>query len=387
MRFNLIAIFLPLLLMAGIMAKAQQPTINVVTTAVPFLRIGPDARAGGLADNGLTTSPDANNMYWNLAKAAFATNKGAFGLNYTPWLKDIGVDDVYLIGASGYYKLDEESAISGGFRFFNLGDIQFTDFFGNPLSTGKPTELCVDLGYSRKLSEKWGIGAALRYINSNLARGLPSSSGVVYQAGNTLAGDLSFYYDGTNEIGKGFKFGAALTNLGGKVSYTNIESEKEYIPANLGVGVGYNLSFEEQHKLMFAVDFNKLLVPTPPVITGDSATDAQNLFDYRNQGVVESWVSSFGDAPGGFSEELQEITFSLATEYSYQDKFFVRAGYYYEHPNKGNRKYATAGVGLNINETFVIDFSYLIPSGSGTNRNPLSNTLRFGLTFNFPNPQ
>ncbi len=384
MRFNLIAIFLPVSLLAGMMAKAQQPSINVVTTAVPFLRIGPDARAGGLADNGLTTAPDANNMFWNLAKAAFATNKGAVGLNYTPWLKDIGVNDVYLLGASGYYKLDEESAISGGFRYFNLGDIQFTDFYGNPLSTGKPTELGLDFGYSRKLSEKWGIGAALRYINSNLARGLPSQSGVDYKAGNTLAGDLSFYYDGTNDAGKGLKFGAALTNLGGKVSYTNIETEKEYIPANLGVGVGYNLSFEDQHKLMFAIDFNKLLVPTPPVITGDSATDANNLFNYRNQGVVESWISSFSDAPGGFSEEMQEINFSLATEYSYQDMFFVRAGYYYEHPNKGNRKYATAGVGLKINQGFVFDFSYLIPSGSGTNRNPLSNTLRFGVSFLFP---
>ena len=387
MRLNLVAIFLPICIMAAMMAKAQQPTINVVTTAVPFLRIGPDARAGGLADNGLTTAPDANNMYWNLAKAAFATNKGAFGLNYTPWLKDIGVDDVYLIGASGYYKLDEESALSGGFRYFNLGEIQFTDYYGNPLSTGKPTEMGIDIGYSRKLSEKWGIGAALRYINSNLARGLPSQSGVDYQAGNTLAGDLSFYYDGTNETGKGLKFGAALTNLGGKVSYTNIETEKEYIPANLGVGVGYNFSFEDQHKLMFAIDFNKLMVPTPPVITGEGATDAQNLFDYRNQGVVESWISSFSDAPGGFSEELQEINFSLAAEYGYRDMFFVRAGYYYEHPNKGNRKYATAGVGLKINETFVIDFSYLIPSGSGTNRNPLSNTLRFGLTFQFPNAE
>jgi|688.fasta_scaffold57975_3 hypothetical protein len=384
MRLALIAILVPVSLLFSGLAVSQSQSINVVTTAVPFLRIGPDARAGGLADNGLTTTPDANNMFWNLAKTPFSTQKGAIGLNYTPWLKDIGVNDVYMIAASGYYKLDEESAISGGFRFFNLGDIQFTDFFGNPLSTGKPTEMAIDFGYSRKLSERWGIGAALRYINSNLARGLPSQSGVDYKAGNTLAGDLSFYFDGTNEIGKGFKFGLALTNLGGKVSYTNIETEKEYIPANLGLGFSYNTVIDDQMRLMLALDVNKLMVPTPPVITGDSATDANALFDYRNQGVVESWFSSFGDAPGGFSEELQEFTFSLAGEFAYQEKFFVRAGYYYENPNKGNRKYATAGFGLRINESLGLDFSYLIPSGSGTNRNPLSNTLRFGLSFDFP---
>lgn len=362
--------------------QSSSSSINVVTTAVPFLRIGPDARAGGMGDMGLTTSPDANTMFWNLAKTPFSTKKGALGLNYTPWLKDIGVGDVFLAALSGYYKIDEQSAFSGGFRYFDLGEIQFTDFFGNPLSTGKPTEMGIDIGYSRKLSERWGVGAALRYINSNLARGLPSSSGVDYKAGNTLAGDLSFYYDGTLDAGKGLKFGAALTNLGGKVSYTNIETEKEYIPANLGVGVSYTAAFDEQNKLQIGVDFNKLLVPTPPVLTGDSATDADALFEYRNQGVVESWITSFSDAPGGFSEELQEITMSFGAEYGYQEQFFVRAGYYYEHPNKGNRKYATAGFGLRLN-TFNIDFSYLIPSGSGTNRNPLSNTLRFGLTWEF----
>jgi hypothetical protein len=383
MRINRIIAYLPVVLLSFHLVQAQQPSINVVTTAVPFLRIGPDARAGGLADNGLTTSPDPNSLFWNLAKTPFSTQKGGIALNYSPWLRDIGVNDVYLIGAGGFLKLDEESAISGGFRFFDLGDIVFTDFLGNPLSTGKPTELSLDFGYSRKLSEKWGIGATIRYINSNLARGLPASSGVDYKAGNTVAGDISLYHDGTNEDGKGFKFGLALTNLGGKISYTNIETEREYIPANFGVGFGYNFVFEQDHRLMLALDLNKLMVPTPPVITGDTTVDNMNLFNYRNQGVVRSWISSFGDAPGGFSEELQEITFSLAAEYSYQERFYVRTGYYYEHPNKGNRKFATAGIGLKVNDTWGIDFSYLIPSGTGTNRNPLSNTVRFGLFFNF----
>jgi hypothetical protein len=382
MRLNLIAFMAPVFLLSAGLVKAQttQP-INIVTTAVPFLRIGPDARAGGLADNGLTTSPDAYNMFWNLAKTPFSDKKGAFGLNYTPWLRDIGVGDVKLIAASGYYKLDEESAISASVRFFDLGKIQFTDFTGNPLSTGSPTELGIDFGYSRKLSDRWGVGAALRYINSNLTRGLPSQGGVDYKAGTTIAGDLSLFYDGTNEIGKGWKFGAAFSNLGGKISYTNVETERDYIPANMGLGVSYNAAFDEQNRLMIALDVNKLLVPTPPVITGNDSVDAQALFNYRNQGVVRSWISSFSDAPGGFSEELKEFTLSIAAEYGYQEQFFVRAGYYYEHPTKGNRKYATAGFGLRINETWGIDFSYLIPSGSGTNRNPLSNTLRFGISW------
>lgn len=384
MKINRIVFLLPVVLLSFQFVLAQQPQpINVVTTAVPFLRIGPDARAGGLADNALTTSPDANSMFWNIAKTPFSTKKGGVALNYTPWLKDIGVNDVYLIGAAGYYKLDEESAISGGFRFFNLGDIQFTDFFGNPLSTGRPTELSLDFGYSRKISQTWSVGAAVRYINSNLARGLPANSGVDYRAGTTFAGDLTLYHDGTDENGKGFKFGLALTNLGGKISYTNIEADREYLPANFGVGFGYNFVFEGDHRLMLAADFNKLMVPTPPLLTGNDSLDQINLNNWRNQGVVRSWVSSFGDAPGGFSEELKEVNFSLAAEYGYQERFFLRTGYYYEHPTKGNRQYFAAGLGLVVSDTWGIDFSYLVPSGSGTNRNPLSNTLRFGIFWNF----
>lgn len=384
MKINWFGFLFSVALFSGIAVHAQQPSINVVTTAVPFLRIGPDARAGGLGDNGITTSPDAYSMFWNLAKTPFSQNQGAFGFNYSPWLRDIGVNDVYLIGASGYYKLDEESAISGGFRFFNLGDIQFTDASGNNLGTGKPTELGLDIGYSRKLSDRWGVGAALRYINSNLARGLPAQSGVDYRAGNTLAGDISFFFDGTDEYGQGLRAGLSLSNLGGKVSYTNIETEQEYIPANFGLGVGYNFVFEEQHRLMFALDINKLMVPTPPVPSGDPDVDDANLAEYRSYGVVQSWIKSWGDAPGGFSEELKEFTLSFGAEYAYQEKFFVRGGYYYEHPTKGNRKYATAGFGLRLWDKAMLDFSYLIPSGTGTNRNPLSNTLRFGITFDFP---
>lgn len=374
------SMFALITLLASQTAFGQAGSINVVTSAVPFLRISPDARAGGMGDLGLATAPDANTMFWNLAKTPFNEGRGGLSVTYTPWLKDIGVGDVFLASLSGYYKIDEQSAFSGGFRFFSLGDIQFTNFSGDPLSTGKPTEMGIDLGYSRKLNEKWGIGAALRYINSNLARGLPANSGVDYRAGNTVAGDISVFYNGVDDEGQGIRFGAAMSNLGGKIGYTNNTTERDYIPANLGIGASYTAAFDEQTKLMFGVDLNKLLVPTPPRVTGDPDLDEQALFNYRNKGVVSSWFSSFGDAPGGFREEMQEVTISAGAEFIYQDQFFVRAGYFFENPNKGNRKFATAGFGIKYN-TFKLDFSYLVPSGSGTNRNPLSNTLRFALTF------
>ncbi len=366
-----------LLTMAASYAQ-NSGTINVVTTAVPFLRIAPDSRSGGMGDLGVATAPDANSTFWNGAKTVFNEERGGISLTYTPWLRDLGLNDVFLAALAGYYKINEQSAISGSMRFFDLGEIQFTDFNGNPLSTGRPTEIGLDVGYSLKMNDRWSAGAALRYINSNLARGYSSSSGVTYKAASTVAGDVTLFYNGVDEVGKGLRFGFALTNLGGKVSYTSNAQEQDYIPANMGIGVSYTAAFDDMNKLMFGLDINKLLVPTPPIFTGDSATDAQNLFEYRNKGVVQSWFSSFGDS----DNELQEFMFSLGTEYSYQDKFFVRAGYFYENPNKGNRKYATAGIGLRFN-TLGLDLSYLIPSGNGTNRNPLSNTVRFSLLFNF----
>ncbi|MCU0334839.1 MAG: type IX secretion system outer membrane channel protein PorV [Chitinophagaceae bacterium] len=369
------------MLAAGMAAQAQQTgQINVVTSAVPFLRISPDARAGGMGDLGIATSPDANSTFWNGAKTPFLKNRGGLAVTYTPWLKDIGVNDVFLAAMAGYYKLDEESAITGSLRFFNLGDIQFTDFSGNPLSTGKPTELGIDVGYSRKLTDRWSVGASLRYINSNLARGFASNSGVVYQAGSTVAGDLSVFYDGTDEIGAGWRFGAAMTNLGGKIGYTNNAQERDYIPANLGLGASYTMAFDETMSLMIGLDVNKLLVPTPPVATGDSAFDANALISYRSKSVVSSWFSSFGDAPGGFGEEMRELQMSLGAEFNYADQFFVRGGYFYEDRTKGNRKFLSVGVGLKFN-AMGLNFSYLVPSGTGTNRNPLSNTLRFSLNF------
>ncbi len=354
-------------------SNAQTTPINVVTTAVPFLRITPDARSGGMGDAGIATSPDANSGFSNLAKTPFNTYKWSFGANYVPWLRDLSVNDVYLASLAGFYKIDDVQAISGSLRYFSLGNIQFTDNLGNDLQTYRPREFAVDMGYSRKLSKKNSLAIALRYINSNLASGIVGSTS--YKAGSSVAGDLHFFHSGAKENGEGFNYGVTLSNLGSKISYTSDATQKDFIPANFGIGCAYTKVFDEANKITFALDLHKLLVPTPPAV-GDSV----GLAKYRSEGVVNSWFKSFGDAPGGGSEEIKEINASIGAEYWYNNQFAFRAGYFYENPAKGNRKYFTVGAGLKYN-MFQLNFAYLFPSGNGVNRNPLSNTWRFGLIF------
>ena len=351
--------------------QAQSDPINVVTSAVPFLRISPDARAGGMGDVGIATAADANSGFWNLAKTPFAKDKMTIAASYTPWLSDLKLNDVYLASLAGYYQLDETQALSASLRYFSLGSIQFTDFSGNALQSFRPREFAFDAGYSRKLSNKIGLGVALRYISSDLAGG--SVNGVTYKKGTAVAGDVHFFYKGTNASGNGFDWGATLTNLGSKISYTSDASQKDYIPANFGIGCAYNKTFDADSKITFALDINKLMVPTPP-----SATDSASLVDYRSKGVVSSWFSSFGDAG---KDELKEATLAVGSEYWYKDQFAFRAGYFYENKIKGDRRYFTLGAGLKYNMV-GLNFSYLLPSGSGVNRNPLSNTLRFSLVYN-----
>jgi|JI10StandDraft_1071094.scaffolds.fasta_scaffold174989_2 hypothetical protein len=346
---------------------------SVVTTAVPFLRISPDARAGGMGDVGIATNPDQYSQFWNIAKTPFSSNKAGVGATYTPWLNDLGLNDVYLMSLAGYYKLDDMQALSASFRYFSLGNIQFTDALGNALNTFRPREFAVDLGYSRKLSKKTSLGISLRYISSDLAGG--TVNGINYKKGSSVAGDLHLFHNGQKENGQGFSWGLTLSNLGSKISYTSDATQKDYIPANLGLGGAYTKVFDADNKLTIALDVNKLMAPTPPA-TDDSA----GIADYRSKGVVSSWFSSFGDAPDGGAEELREVSASIGAEYWYKNQFAIRAGYFYENPDKGNRKYFTLGAGLKYNVVGV-NFSYLLPSGSGINRNPLSNTLRFSLVF------
>lgn len=352
-------------------AQSAQP-VNVVTTAVPFLRISPDARGGGMGETGIATNADANASFWNLAKIPFSEKKSGVGLTYSPWLKKLGLNDVYLTTLTGFTKIDDDQAISASLRYFSMGNINFTDNMGNEFGAFRPREFSFDAGYSRKLSERMSLAIALRYINSNLAGG-KTIEGVTYKSGTAFAGDLSMFYNAQNENGQGWNFGATLTNLGSKIGYTTDATQKDFIPANLGLGTSYTKVYDEDNKISVAVDINKLLVPTPPS-QGDSAA----LAAYRTKGIVNSWLSSFGDAPGGMAEELKEFTISGGLEYSYQNQFMARAGYFHESKSKGNRQYFTLGAGLVYN-VMGLNFSYIVPTGSGVNQNPLSNTMRFSL--------
>ena len=355
--------------------------INTITTAVPFLRISPDARSGAMGDVGIALTPDANAQFWNVGKLPFATKKYGVALTYTPWLKDL-VPDIFLAYVSGYAKFGKEGSyqtLSGSLRYFSLGDITYTQNGIDPTGTGKPREFSLDLGYARQLSPYLSAGVSLRYIHSAIASGLSSTPGTDYRPGNAAAGDVGLYYTKTHEVNdvkkNTFSWGAVISNLGSKISYSG--TRKDFIPINLGLGAAYTSQFDEYNKVTFALDVNKLLVPTPQV-------DDSGKYYYPDKTVVSGVLGSFGDAPGGASEEFREINISAGLEYWYQDQFAVRAGYFYEDKTKGDRKYFTVGLGARYN-IFTLNASYLVPSGSGVNRNPLSNTLRFTLSFDFDN--
>jgi hypothetical protein len=343
---------------------------NTINTAVPFLRISPDARAGAMGDAGVATSPDANSMFWNLSKVSFAKSRSNVAVTYTPWLKEL-VNDVFLATLAGYYQLDEFQTISASLRYFSLGTINFTDITGMPTYDYRPREFAFDAGYARKLSDNLSVALAGRYIYSNLASG--DINGRVIKPGTAFATDLSLFYTKDYEKSDNsvntWNVGMAITNIGTKISYTESATNKDFLPTNFALGTAYTIGMDETNKVMLTLDLNKLMVPTP------DSTGA-----YRQKSTIGGMFSSFGDAPGGFSEELQEFTVSMGGEYAFRDQFFVRAGYFYENKNKGNRKYVTAGLGVKYN-MFGLNFSYLVPSGNGIQRNPLSNTLRFSLIF------
>ncbi|MDR3679592.1 MAG: type IX secretion system outer membrane channel protein PorV [Flavipsychrobacter sp.] len=349
-----------------------QTGTDFVTTAVPFLRISPDARAGAMGDASIAVSPDANAQYWDVAKIPFSDKKYGVSATYTPWLKDL-VPDIFLAYIAGYAKFGEndDQAISASMRYFSLGNISYTDFNANPIGTGMPREYSFDAGYSRRLSPYLGVGVTMRYIHSAIASGVSAQPGTDYKPGNTLAADLGVFYTRTKDIdgikSRTFSFGAVASNIGGKISYNN--TRKDFIPMNLGVGIAYTSKFDEYNAITFALDVNKLLVP------------ALNSADTQVS-VVSGILGSFTDAPGGFSGEMKQIDVSLGAEYWYQNQFALRAGYFYENPDNGDRQYFTTGIGVKYN-VFQLNASYLIPSGSGISRNPLSNTLRFSLLFAF----
>jgi len=363
--------------------------VNTITTAVPFLMIAPDARAGSMGDAGVASTPDANSLHWNPAKYAFIQKDMGFSMSYSPWLRKL-VNDINLAYISGYKKVGKDQAIAFSLLYFSLGDITFTDIIGNTIGNFRPSEYAIDLAYSRKLSNKFSGGIAMRYIHSNLTGGQFLTGGEKTHAGNSVAADVSGFYQNDIALGKQkakLGVGVNISNIGAKISYTE-STQRDFIPINLRLGPSLTFDLDQYNTLSFLLDFNKLLVPTPPVYKLDDNgnkildpnTGEWELIGKKSDvGIVTGMLQSFSDAPGGFKEEMHEITYSTGVEWWYDKQFAIRAGYFNENKYKGNRKFFTVGVGLKYN-VFGLDFAYLIPTEQ---HNPLENTLRFTLLFDF----
>ncbi|MEN8696627.1 MAG: type IX secretion system outer membrane channel protein PorV [Bacteroidia bacterium] len=350
---------------------------NVITTAAPFLLISPDSRGASMGDMGVATSADANSIHWNPSKLAFIEDDAGIAISAAPWLRQL-VPDIWFYYMSGYKRIDKKSTVAGSLRYFTLGEIQFTDEIGTPQGVAEPVEFAVDGAYARKLSDNLSLGIALRFIYSNLARGNTGISAAEIKAGLAGAGDLSMTYKNDIEISnKDFEYtiGGNISNIGNKISYTT-EANRDFIPVNLRLGTFWKTEIDEFNDIGFGVDFNKLLVPTPQ-FEYDSAGNITGRLDLDDAPLISGVLKSFGDAPGGFREELNEFTISAGLEYWYDKQFALRAGYFHEADTKGARKYATFGAGLKY-KVMQIDASYLQPFA---NRHPLQNTIRFSLLF------
>ncbi len=356
-----------------------QYTGRTITTAAPFLLIAPDARAGGMGDLGVATHSDANSQYWNAAKHAFMESKLSMGVFYTPWLREL-TNDVFLGGFTISNRLDQRSAWGASIRYFNLGDIPLTDIQGAPLGTDKLNEFSVDGSYALLLSESYSMAVTLRYLRSDL--GIESTDSSIHPV-SAFAVDISGYFESEEKNYGNFngrwRGGYSISNIGPKVSYSD-DGVTNFIPTNLRVGGGFDFILDVSNSIALTVEFNKLLVPTPPI----RSTTTFEILEGKDDdiGFVAGMFQSFGDAPGGSSEELKEVTWALGAEYTYNKLFALRAGYFNESELKGSRKYFTVGAGFNVNNT-TIDVSYLF-NATAIN-NPLENTLRFSLSFDIGN--
>lgn len=386
-------IFLLILLAASSqIIKAQD---RVITTGVPFLLVAADARAAGMADQGVATSADAYSQQWNPAKYAFALDKQGFSISYTPYLTQL-VNDISLGQVNYYNRISERSAVAGSLRYFSLGEIELRQNFDDPANVVKPNELALDGSYSLKLSDHFSMAVGGRYIRSNLkiadvnTDAVPGSSFAVDVAGFFQSEEIAF-----NDFNGRYRLGFNFQNMGPKISYDNTKNDisSNFLPANMRLGGGFDFILDEYNKVALNVEFAKLMVPTPqdPVfidLNGDGVIDASeeataraiNNDNYKKINWVSGMFKSFGDAPGGLSEELKEFTYSVGTEYSYQDSFAMRLGYFHESPMKGARKFFSLGAGFKYN-VVKVDVSYLFSASKI--KNPLENTLRFSLTFNF----
>lgn len=359
---------------------------NPVNTGVTTLGIAPDARGSAMGNLGAATDPDINSQYWNPSKYAFAYSSGGIGLSYTPWLRKL-VNDIFLADLTGYWKLGsgDNQAISASLRYFSLGEVTMNDDTGATLQTINPYEMAFDIGYSRKLSESFSMGVALRYILSDLSYE-DSYSGEQTTAASAFAADLAGYYVSYPMVGRNecqFAFGFNINNIGSKVSY-NHGANNAFLPTNLRLGASFMFPLADYNTLALGLDLNKLLVPTKPRqrdfdmdTTEGQAAYEEALDEWENMSPITGIFKSFGDSPGGFKEELQEINLSIGAEYAYNQQFFARMGYYYENANKGGRSYFGLGAGFSLN-VVRLDASYMLATAQSS---PLDQTLRFTLSF------
>ncbi len=366
--------------------------LNTITTAVPFLQIAPDARSGGMGEAGVSSSPDANSMHWNPAKYSYIESDMGFALSYSPWLRAL-VSDINLAYLTGYKKLANNQVVSGSLLYFSLGDITFTDIQGATIGNYRPNEFALSGSYSRMLTKNLSGAVTARFIHSNLTQG-QSVGGASTKPGNSIAADIAIYsrHDVEFPNMEGFfAWGLNISNIGSKISYSDDNTQRDFIPTNLRFGPSLTLDIDDFNRLSFMVDINKLLIPTPPIYLTDSITGQPVYDDNGNQlifkgmdpnvSVPVGMFQSFFDAPNGFNEEIRELSFAVGIEYWYDKQFAIRGGYFHEDRTKGNRKFFTLGAGLRYN-VFGLDFAYLIPTG-GQAKNPLENTLRFTLHFDF----
>lgn len=349
---------------------------RIISTGVPLLIIAPDARSGAMGDVGVASTPDANSLHWNAAKLAFMQNKTGVSFTYSPWLREL-VSDIELLYLGGYYKVNERSTLGASLTYFSLGAIDFFDQEGMATGTYKPNEFAMDLAYTMKLNENFSISLTGRYIRSDLTQGQNVGTTQTHAA-NAGAADLGLYYQKAIKAARPSEYalGLQISNLGSKISYSD-NMDSEFLPANLRLGGRYTTQLDQFNQISVMMDFNKLLVPTPPVY--NDSTGAIFAGMDPNVGVFQGAIQSFYDAPNGFKEEIQEISLSIGAEYWYNKVLALRAGYFYEAKNKGARQYLTLGAGIKYN-VMGLDISYLIAT-SALNNNPLKNTLRVGLNF------
>lgn len=379
MKRSTIAIFIIILAMAGkatLYGQQNSGELNAIQTVVPFLTIAPDSRAGGMGDAGVATSADVYSMHWNPAKFAFIDGKGGIGLSYSPWLRTL-VPDINIALLSGYTRIDRKQVLSSSLLYSSLGDVPFTDEFGNLERTFTPNEFSLDAGYARLFTDNLAGGIAFRFIYSNLTGG-SYSGGVATKPGISIAADIAGYYNKDISLFDKdglFAFGLNFSNIGSKMSYSDSQTS-DFIPMNMRLGTSVTIDLDSYNEITFSLDLNKLLVPTPPIYSSSNA-DSIIAGKDPNVAVPVAIFQSFHDAPGGFKEEMREITYSAGAEYLYNNIFAIRGGYFHEHETKGNRKYFTAGAGFRLN-AFTLDFSYLMPL---VQNHPLGRTLRFSLAF------